>query len=707
MPRSVVSGMRARSASEHKREQAALRSGRAFRSSGPAGEPVPARPRRGTDDDAPADDDEDGAAAPAALPDRATRLLAAQWEPAGRLLRRLAATPAGSGGGGDGDGSSSSSDDDSSSSSDEDGAAPHKRAPRGAAAAWAAPAALALDPGSSDAAVLDGDEVRLYKWLPKMQVWMRRGRDEAQLGAPSQGVAMLGSGEIAVAHARRGCVVVLGPGGIEVRTIGRGLTRGSLSRPSALASDADSDTLAVLDSDPVRLQLHRASTGALLRTFALDSLGVRTVPTGGLAIDGTGHVLVCDPDRRRVLRLRVFDGGCAAQLGAGKLTCPTAVAAMADGTVLVGDDGSIQVFRSDGSWLCSVAVGRGGSANSLSRVTALAMDAAGQLLVSQSLASGEGGSVLLLSGPATAEAVRVQYGYDDVDDIAVPAQAAVVPAAQATCTELPSVSDATVRRRRRVALLLKQQFLSALIDRKLTLRGLFPVTNGSDGQASAATNGSSHKVTIKEQQVDAMQLGLGLKRLGLAATKDELEELVCVLSACTTTNLVHDDFFAEVQELPQVRFVSFRLLEQLKAAMLPAAGMVAAAAKEPTAMNQKPQNACGGVENAAALRKLRALVALSPWQQNERKQWERYDKQMEAAVAADRKTPGLPSALVPGASPLRSDRGRVEGKPASPAEGLLANYVAVSSPRVAAERDTAIARETLLALSFDSPRAEE
>jgi len=261
-----------------------------------------------------------------------------------------------------------------------------------------------------------------------------------------------------------------------------------------------------------------------------------------------------------------------------------------------------------------------------------------------------------------------------------------------------------------VALLLKQQFLSALIDRKLTLRGLFPVTNGADGQASAATKGSSRKVTIKEQQVDAVQLGQGLKRLGLAATKDELEELVCVLSACTTANLVHGDFFDEVQELPQVRFVSFRQLEQLKAAMLPAAGAGAVVAKAPTATTQKPQAAGGGVEDAAALRKLRALVALSPSQQNERRQWERYDKQMEAAVAADRKTPGPPSALVLGVSPHKSARGRIEGKPATAAgtQGLLAHYVAASSPRdaAAAPQPAAIARETLLALSFDSPRAE-
>eukprot|EP01043_Picozoa_sp_COSAG02_P076400 COSAG02_NODE_16208_length_1104_cov_1.345274_1_plen_200_part_01 len=199
--------------------------------------------------------------------DETTRALLARWEPAGRLLRRLPATAVGA------DDSSSSS-----SGSDDEHSEP--------AIGWTAPSALAFDIAGSSAAVLDGAEVRLYKWLPKLQLWWQRGAIGGAGTIQPQGLAALEGSELAVTDAHRRSVVVFGSDGNEKRTIGRGLTRGSLVWPAALAADASGTTLAVFDREPARIQLHKASTGALLRTLALEALGVTSVPVGGMAFDG-------------------------------------------------------------------------------------------------------------------------------------------------------------------------------------------------------------------------------------------------------------------------------------------------------------------------------------------------------------------------------------------------------------------------------------
>ena len=339
------------------------------------------------------------AAAPPAPPADAAALLE-RWASAGRLLRRLPAST--------GDGSSSSSD--------SDGEQEQEQQEQQQQGGWARPAALALEPDG--AAVLDASGVRLYKWLPKLRLW-HDGRGALDVRRP-RGVVALGGCELAVADADRGCVAVLGADGGELRTIGR-LRRGALRRPTALAADIAKDQLAVFDSEPApRVQLHRASTGALLRTFSLDGLGVRDVPAGGLALDGAGHVAVADPGGRRVLRLRIIDGGCATQLCAGPgsaLSHPTAVAALPDGSLLVADRGEpgaerqccLQLLRAgDGRWLSTLPIGRGGGgASARSEIAALAVDARGQIFVALAPEDGGddcGGELLLLSGPAAAPA---------------------------------------------------------------------------------------------------------------------------------------------------------------------------------------------------------------------------------------------------------------------------------------------------------------
>lgn len=549
------------------------------------------------------------AAAPAPPADAAALL--ERWASAGRLLRRLPATT--------GDGSSSS---------DSDGEQEQQ-------SGWARPAALALEPDG--AAVLDARGVRLYKWLPKLRLW-HDGRGALDMRRP-RGVVALGGGELAVADADRGCVAVLGADGAELRTVGR-LRRGALRRPTALAADIAKDQLAVFDSEPApRVQLHRASTGALLRTFSLDGLGVRDVPAGGLALDGAGHVAVADPGGRRVLRLRIIDGGCATQLCAGPgsaLSHPTAVAALPDGSLLVADRGEpgaerqccLQLLRAgDGRWLSTLPIGRGGGgASARSEITALAVDARGQIFVALGAEDGDGGELLLLSGPAAAPAPSRS------EEPAAPPE---LP---------PEVSEplekAALQRQRQAAAVLKEQFISAVVEQKLTLRSLFITSGGGDAHGETA-----------EPQVNATQLSEVLRRLGIGASA-VAEEMAMLLA------LLSDDDCSEA--LPAVDSVPLRRLEHLKAAecrRLAQVAQVAQAAQPAGAETATPrvEGSPAATETPGSGRKgkrvmnaesLRAMLALSPAQENERRAWQAYDSALEAARSKQRPAPTPPQLLL-------------------------------------------------------------
>ena len=519
---------------------------------------------------------------------------------------------------------------------------------------------------------------------------------------------------MAVTDAHRRSVVVFDSDGHEKRTIGRGLTRGSLVCPTALAADASGTTLAVFDSKPARIQLHRVSTGALLRTLALEALGVTSVPVGGMAFDGCGHILVCDQAGQRVLRLRIFDGSCSATLSSDQLSCPGAVAALHDGTAIVGNGNTLQVFRPDGHWLCSVAVGRGGTASSHCDVAAVAIDASGHLFVSQqqvrpstTTACHDGdGNLLVLSGPAPA----------------LPAQKTATAAPGPK--ELPpseagrSKSTQQLRRRRRVALLLKDQLLASIIDRKLTIRGLFSVA-GNDGGGRQLYNDGA-KASTTEQRVEYPQLAAALRRLGLNASKEEVCELLSLLALpadnAEDQHVRSEDAFnlAITMEVPAARFVSFKQLEQLKSAIMPGSASSAVKSrnvattpksrrgKEPK-RHEAPANgeadATASLDDETALRALRTLVALSPSQENEKRQWEFYDNQVAAAKAAERPTPNPPSALL--GETRNHTRGKLGNQKSSP--DLLSAYHAAALCAETPKVDLAsAARDSLLSLSSDT-----
>lgn len=694
--RSAVAAMRARCAAESAREQAAER---ASTSRVPSEARGTANGRSGsTGDGSTTHTARLAAYGPGSSADETARPLPARWESAGRLLRRLPATTA-------------RADDSDSSESDDEQSEP--------GIGWVAPSALALDVAGSSAAILDGAEIRLYKWLPKLQLWLQRGAIGGAGPIRPQGVAALEGGELAVTDAHRRSVVVFDSDGVERRTIGRGLTRGSLVRPTALAADASGAMLAVFDIEPARVQLHRASTGTLMRTFALDSLGVTSVPVGGMCFDGSGHILVCDPSGQRVLRLRIFDGGCSATLSSDQLSYPGAVTALADGTAIVANRSTLLVFRPDGHWLCSVAVGRGGNASSQSTViAAIAVDACGHLFVSQqqvrpdtdSAINNGGGSLLVLSGPAPAAQVQE-----------------TATAASGPSKELPSSaagsseSNQQLRRRRRAALLLKEQLFAAIVDRKLTIRGLFSTAGSDGGGRQLKTDGT--QASTNEQRVESAQLAAALRRLGLNASKEEVCELLSLLAlAAENAEDTHArseaaSCHAITMEVPAACFVSFRQLEQLKSVRMSGS---ASPVVEPRGVTtpkdrrrQQPQHheapAANGeagmkvdVDDTAALRALRALVALSPSQENEKRHWEFYDHQVAAATAAERPIPNPPSALLGQAT---NRPGRKVGNQKSSPDLLSAYHTSALSPCAEVPKSdlAVVARDSLLAVSLDTP----
>ena len=240
---------------------------------------------------------------------------------------------------------------------------------------WAAPTALAIDARRGTIAVADRSVVRVYKWLPKVQLWLHRLTIDDQR-QPSA-LAFAGDGELVVANGSS-LVIFDYRSKMTLRTIGGG-GRGGLKAFTAVAANAEK--VAAFDAHLEQLLVYNLVTGSLLRCLSLPGI---SVAAGGLSIGfATGQVAVLEqrieepegsPLRAKLRVYRLFDSSCVWQLSADRLLQRPSTISHSHGHFLVAgvasndscaEDGagvSIQVIDNKGHCVREVSVGRGAMA---------------------------------------------------------------------------------------------------------------------------------------------------------------------------------------------------------------------------------------------------------------------------------------------------------------------------------------------------------
>ena len=254
---------------------------------------------------------------------------------------------------------------------------------------------------------------QLWAALPKIQAWTCR----AALGGEGEGGAVVAempadvavcseTEEVLLAEPAVARVAVYSADGTLLRTIGAWTSRrGPLQRPTAVAVDSQAGTAVVYDAGPGKLLTYTLATGALVRSTDVRSL-VSSVSS--IALDGPGKLAaLADPVAKRVVVLRLFDGGCNLRLS-GPFSSPAAVAFDQRGSLLVADAGSMTVTVHDPSagaggagLLATIGPGHVLSANAKKKpgcAGGLCVDPAGHVLLAVRPEGGEP-AVHVLAGP--------------------------------------------------------------------------------------------------------------------------------------------------------------------------------------------------------------------------------------------------------------------------------------------------------------------
>jgi len=151
---------------------------------------------------------------------------------------------------------------------------------------------------------------------------------------------------------------------------GSGAGNGQFEHPSGGVAFDDEGNLVVSDCYNHRMQVLRYIDGAHLRTIGNRGAENRQLSRPwGIAFDGAGHIIVSEYGGHRVQVLRYSDGAHVRTIGSegsgnGQFICPTGIAVDSEGNIAVFDseNARVQVHRlSDGAYIRTI--GSRGSGN--------------------------------------------------------------------------------------------------------------------------------------------------------------------------------------------------------------------------------------------------------------------------------------------------------------------------------------------------------
>jgi len=231
--------------------------------------------------------------------------------------------------------------------------------------------------GEGNLVVADGQNhrIQVFRYIDgaHMRTIGGRGKGNGQLNGP-WGIAFDGAGHIIVSECDGHRVQVLRySDGAHVITIGsRGSGNGQFNSPRGIAVDGEGNiegNIAVFDHGNARVQVHRLSDGAYMRTIGSRGSGNGQFAggLGGVAFDSEGDLVVADCSNHRVQVLRYSDGTHLRTIGSegkgfGQFRWPSGVAFDAAGHIVVVEAGNnrVQVLRySDGAHVRTISSQKG------------------------------------------------------------------------------------------------------------------------------------------------------------------------------------------------------------------------------------------------------------------------------------------------------------------------------------------------------------
>jgi len=188
---------------------------------------------------------------------------------------------------------------------------------------------------------------------------------------------------------RLGAVAAAGAG--FARAIGsHGASNGQFNGPSGGVAFDDEGNLVVADGQNHRIQVFCYIDGAHLRTIGGRGKGKGQLnEPWGIAFDGAGHIIVSERDGHRVQVLRYSDGAHVITIGSrgsrnGQFIEPRGIAVDGEGNIAVFDHGNarVQVHRlSDGAYMRTIGSRGSGNGQFAGGSGGVAFDSEGNLVV--------------------------------------------------------------------------------------------------------------------------------------------------------------------------------------------------------------------------------------------------------------------------------------------------------------------------------------
>ena len=276
------------------------------------------------------------------------------------------------------------------------------------------PAAIAVNPTSGDIYVADSGHNRLLVYGPEGALLARWGAGGGS-GAPGAGpgefnrpaaVALDAAGNVYVADRGNDRVVVLSPGGQQLRQWGsRGTAEGRLRGPIGIAVDPAGELL-VLDSENNRVQAFDLA-GRFIARWGRRGVGPGELSQpAALAVDCAGGVYVADTNNNRVQRFQLPSAHGAGCLAPGAWPPPLDVAP--ELSVRLARRGGVLARR---ALALTVSCARGCKVLASATLAARGRRAAVRLVgAARPLPAGRPGHLRLRVGPAALRRLQGQLG---------------------------------------------------------------------------------------------------------------------------------------------------------------------------------------------------------------------------------------------------------------------------------------------------------